>query len=118
MRQTVYCKFDFELIHCFPSVVDAGFQNVEYLKYPHRHRVFCTVEVPVFHNDRDIEFLTLQNQLKTWVEVNKENWSQSISMEQIAEKLFHTVVKIYGEQYSPTFIEVSEDNENGARLYN
>ena len=118
MKTTVYCKFDFELTHCFPNVEDAGFNNVSYLQHLHRHKVFCTVEVPVYHNDRDIEFITLQHQLKDYVEMDKLGWSKSISMEQIAEKLSHKVIDLYGDNYKPVFIEVSEDNENGARLYN
>ena len=61
---SVYCKFQFELIHCFDNVEDCGFDEVSYLKFAHRHLVKCKVEVPVHHNDRDVEFIMLNTAVK------------------------------------------------------
>ena len=113
---SVYCKFQFELIHCFDNVEDCGFDEVSYLKFAHRHLVKCKVEVPVHHNDRDVEFIMLKHNCESFIEQDKKTWPLRISMEMIAEKIYNHIINTYGSDYSPVFIEVSEDGENGAIL--
>ena len=53
MENTIFVKFTREGIHCFP-----GAQNdVAFLRNPHRHLFHFRIDVEVFHDDREIEFI-------------------------------------------------------------
>ena len=81
-----------------------------YLKYPHRHLFYVTMLVELFHNDRDIEFIVLKEELIDFCE-RRFNKLRGMSCEMIGEE-----IKLYFEVKYPNRevrMEVSEDNENG-----
>ena len=72
------------------------------------------VELEVFHDDRDIEFI----QLKRWLQRAYDTQVLSLdykSCEMIARDLYGVIVAKYPGRMC--VIEVSEDGENGCRLY-
>src|SRR6056300_130291 len=62
-----FCK---EGIHKYPAALEdpklatGDEYDVSFLGYPHRHMFHFKVEIEVFHDDRDIEFI----QFKRWLE--------------------------------------------------
>lgn len=115
----IWVTFQKEGIHKYPAALEdpalatGDKYDVSFLGYPHRHMFHFRVEIQVFHDDRDIEFI----QFKRWLE---ELYGDGIlqldykSCEMIAEELAETINKRYPDRKMT--ITVSEDNENGATL--
>jgi hypothetical protein len=106
----IFVTFFKEGIHRYPDTP----VGVEFLRSPHRHIFHFRVDVDVFHNDRDIEFILFKRELEAL-------YSAAIlqvdykSCEMLAEDLIDYISKKYpGRKIS---VEVSEDGENGATLH-
>ena len=62
-KRRIFVTFQKEGIHRFPAAeTDPQFAtgdeyDVSFLAVPHRHIFHFRVEIEVFHNDRDIEFI-------------------------------------------------------------
>jgi hypothetical protein len=72
------------------------------------------VEMEVFHDDRDVEFIQLKRILESWY----SNGTLSLnykSCEMIAKDLHADMIKHWPAR--DIVIEVSEDGENGCRMY-
>jgi len=84
----------------------------EYLRLEHRHRFHVKVKLKVNHNDRDLEFITEQERLKSFLDAYYEGFNlPDKSCEMIAEEI--------GKELWPLCVysvEVWEDNENGAEI--
>jgi len=109
---TIWVKFQKEGIHKYPAALtDPKLAEVSFLGHPHRHIFHFYVEVEVFHDDRDIEFIMLKRELESL-------YSDGImvldymSCEMIARELGEYIIDKYGERY--VSVSVSEDDENGA----
>ena len=83
---------------------------VDFLQYPHRHIFHFRVEIEVFDDDRDIEFI----QFKRWL-LSLYDGEFSVdykSCEMISDDLAQAIKDKYpGREMT---IEVSEDGENGS----
>ena len=107
--RTIWVKFQKEGIHRYPDAPE----GVEFLKHPHRHIFHFRVDIDVFHNDRDIEFILFKRELEglyssAILEVDYK------SCEMLAEDLIEYISNKYPDR--AITVEVSEDEENGARL--
>ena len=66
----IWVTFQKEGIHKYPAALEdpalatGDKYDVSFLGYPHRHMFHFRVEIEVFHDDRDIEFI----QFKRWLE--------------------------------------------------
>jgi 6-pyruvoyl-tetrahydropterin synthase len=101
----VYCTFQFEAFHMWPAAPE----QVNYLRTPHRHVFHVRAETDVEHNDRDVEFITLKQDLLRAVRtkiVDAKHVVATWSCEQWAQWMLDT--------FSLRQVEVSEDGENGA----
>ena len=114
-KNYIWVSFQKEGIHKYPAALtDPELKEVEFLGYPHRHMFHFKIEIEVFHDDRDIEFILFKRELES---LYKEEGAMSLdykSCEMIARdlaKYIHT--KYPGRSLS---ISVAEDNENGCRL--
>lgn len=104
MKTEVYCTVLFEGIHCWP---ECPFDEVKYLRDPHRHVFYIRAFKKVNHDDRDVEFIMLKHQIERYLstvypggEIGRK------SCEMLAEELINT--------FELSACDVSEDNENGA----
>ena len=106
----IFVTFSKEGIHRYPGAPE----GVEFLRSPHRHIFHFRIDVEVFHNDRDIEFILFKRELEALYSTATLQVDYK-SCEMLAEDLIDYISKKYsGRKIS---VEVSEDGENGATLY-
>lgn len=115
-RNRIWVTFQKEGIHMYPAAATdpklktGGWDDVSFLGTPHRHIFHFRVELDVFHDDRDVEFI----QFKRWLEslfnqgVLQLNYK---SCEMIADDIANEIHKKYPDRCC--VISVAEDNENG-----
>ena len=109
-QKFIWVTFQKEGIHKYPDAPD----GVEFLKYPHRHIFHFRVELEVFHDDRDVEFILLKRELEGLY--NKVTLQLDYkSCEMMADDLFEYIAREFPDR--DVIIEVSEDGENGTRAY-
>lgn len=102
INKYITITFQIEGIHRWEQ---CNIDSVYYLKNDHRHVFHFEIHKIVDHNNRDIEFINLKNQIiqsfgKQPVLFNNK------SCEDIAEELLF--------KFNLDFVKVTEDNENGA----
>ena len=115
----IWLTFKKEGIHKYPAALDdpklatGDEYDVSFLGYPHRHIFHFKVEIEVFHNDRDIEFI----QFKRWLEklyAEKTLQLDYKSCEMMSDDLAEEIEKKYPGR--DVIINVSEDGENGSEI--
>lgn len=110
IKKFIFVTFQKEGIHCYPNAPE----GVEFLRNDHRHMFHFRVEVEVWHDDRDIEFILFKRELEALYaeETLKLDYK---SCEMMADDLAEYIEENYpGRDLK---IEVSEDGENGAVCY-
>jgi hypothetical protein len=118
-KSKIWVTFQKEGIHKYPAALEdpklatGDMYDVSFLGYPHRHMFHFKVEIEVFHDDRDIEFI----QFKRWLESLYGDGIIQLdykSCEMIADDLYEQISARYpGREVT---ITVSEDGENGATI--
>lgn len=116
--RTATIKTQFEGVHNYPDAPD----EVSYLRYPHRHIFYVTVELDVFSDDREIEFIMLKHKLNQWLNTQKNSVGVielgTTSCEQMGERIIRCLAAVVeGQKERELVVAVSEDNENGANVY-
>lgn len=107
----IWVTFEQEGVHCYPAALtDPKLADVSFLGYPHRHLFGFRVEIQVFHDDRDLEFI----QFKRWLQ---SQFSENVidinhkSVEMLADDLAFQISEKYPNRRFA--VQVSEDDENG-----
>ena len=116
-KKYIWVTFQKEGIHKYPQALTDPLlatgdeYDVSFLGYPHRHIFHFRVDIEVFHDDRELEFI----QFKRWLEsLYRTNVLQLDyrSCEMISDDLAVLIKDKYpGRKFK---ISVSEDNENGS----
>lgn len=116
----IWVTFQKEGVHMYPGadtdpkLATGQWDDVSFLGVPHRHIFHFKVEIEVFHDDRDIEFIQFKRWLQRLYDVEGVLELNHKSCEMIAQELAQ---KIYEKYPGRTIkITVSEDAENGATL--
>lgn len=113
----IWVTFRKEGLHKYPAALDdpklatGDEQDVSFLGYIHRHIFHFKVELEVFHDDRDVEFI----QFKRWLESLYADGTLQLdfkSCEMICDDLSDTINTKYPNRKMT--ITISEDGENGA----
>ena len=112
----VYCTVQVEGTHNWPN---CPITEVGYLQHPHRHLFIIKAYVNVSHHDRDVEFIQLGHQIRSYLLKRYGTdmpqagcYGEHVcifgarSCEMIGDELM--------EEFGLSKIEVSEDGENGA----
>ena len=127
VNRSIWVTFKKEGIHKYPAALDdpklatGDWDDVSFLGYPHRHIFHFRVQIEVFHDDREIEFI----QFKRWLqrlydmvpdgsEGHGDTGGLELdykSCEMIADDLYLQIANKYPGR--AVTIEVSEDGENG-----
>jgi hypothetical protein len=116
----IWVTFQKEGIHRYPQaatdpkLATGDWLDVSFLASPHRHIFHFRVEMEVFHDDRDVEFIQLKRTLESWYGQGTLTVDYK-SCEMIAKDLYSKIAQIWPKR--DIRIEVSEDGENGCRMY-
>lgn len=114
---TIQVRTKFEGVHCYPGAPD----EVAYLREPHRHIFGVCVEVEVFDEDRELEFIMLKHMVDGYI----SNWAirknccelGTSSCESIAINIYKSISKsVYRADERFWKVTVDEDGENGASV--
>jgi len=111
----IWVSFQKEGIHKYPAALtEPALADVSFLGHPHRHIFHFRVEIEVWHDDRDIEFI----QFKRWLEGLYSGGTLELnfkSCEMIADDLYQQISTRYPGR--SVRLDISEDKENGASIY-
>lgn len=111
-KRAVFFTTSFIGLHCWPAAADV--HGIEYLASPHRHIFKVRVDLAVYHDDRDLEFITVKKFLDEWLSKQPSDLGTT-SCEMLCERIRDHLQNHYGIG-RVTRVEVSEDGENGAVL--
>jgi hypothetical protein len=119
-KSFIWVTFQKEGIHRYPEAgIDPALKtgdwlDVSFLAEPHRHIFHFRVEMEVFHDNRDVEFIQLKRIIESWYRTNVLQLDFK-SCEMIARDLhMQLIIQWPARDY---VVEVSEDGENGCRIY-
>jgi len=113
----IYVKFQREGIHKYPAALTdpklatGGDDDVSFLGYPHRHMFHFKVQLEVFHDDRDVEFIQFKRELEALYSSGVMQLDYK-SCEMMAQDLAKYIQTKYSKR--DLIIDISEDNENGS----
>jgi hypothetical protein len=111
----IWVTFQKEGIHKYPAAAtDPKLAAVSFLGNEHRHIFHFRVELEVFHDDRDVEFILLKRELESLYNTGTLQLNH-MSCEMLANELAVYIKEAYPRR--DIRIEVSEDGENGCRVY-
>jgi len=106
-RSFIYCTDSFEGIHYWGKADN-------YLVHPHRHIFHVRLELEVFHDDRELEFIKIKKELHTFLENSYGGKVFKKSCEMIGNEVKNYFERKYCREIR---VSVSEDNENGAFIF-
>jgi len=88
--------------------------KVAFLRSCHRHEFHVRLEIPVAHEDRELEFTLVKRELDAFLDV-PNTFPTTASCELMAESIVRWAVATYPTKgiYRTYRCEVSEDGENG-----
>lgn len=101
-----------EAVHAFHRWADAP-DEVKFLRDYHRHKFMVAVTIEVTHGDRQVEFFTAQQTLRSVLRQNMEGKRLEGSCETFAENVGKEMVH---NGYKVSEVEVSEDGENSGTV--
>lgn len=119
-KSFIWVTFQREGIHRYPAAaVDPTLKtgdwlDVSFLATPHRHIFHFRVEMEVFHDNRDVEFIQAKRIMEKWLMDGTLQLDYK-SCEMMARDLYQKCISTWPAR--DYVIEVSEDGENGCRLY-
>jgi len=127
-KKYIWVTFQKEGIHKYPAALTdpklatGDWDDVSFLGYPHRHTFHFRVQIEVFHDDREIEFIQFKRWLQRLYDMapnSGEGQDNSAvleldykSCEMISDELAENINDKYPNR--DIIIDVSEDDENGA----
>jgi hypothetical protein len=126
-KSFIFVTFQKEGIHRYPAAAtdpklatkrfgkpEEHWLDVSFLADLHRHIFHFRVEMEVFHDDRDVEFIQAKRTIERWYNEDTLKLNHK-SCEMIAKDLHEKLIAQWPDR--DYVIEVSEDGENGCRMY-
>ena len=89
--------------------------EVSYLRNLHRHMFNYEVELEVYHDDRELEFIMVKHEIEDYLSDCTSSWLETTSCEQMAQCIGNCLRAKYGFERDLS-VSVFEDNENGAKV--
>ncbi len=111
VRKTVGITTKIEGFHAFAKAEEVFGKDVDFLATRHRHMFGIELEMLVFHNERDQEFILLKRQVENYIQANYGKPAEfgNMSCESIAQELMENFTNV-------VMVKVDEDGENYARI--
>lgn len=119
-KSFIWVTFQREGVHRYPAAAidptlkTGDWLDVSFLATPHRHIFHFRVEMEVFHDNRDVEFIQAKRIMEKWLMDGTLQLDYK-SCEMMARDLYQKCISTWPAR--DYVIEVSEDGENGCRLY-
>lgn len=119
-KSFIWVTFQKEGIHRYPAAATdpklktGDWLDVSFLGDPHRHIFHFRVEMEVFNDDRDVEFIQAKRIMESFYTDGTININH-MSCEMLARALHKQCAARWPDR--DCVIEVSEDGENGCRIY-
>ena len=111
----IWATFQKEGLHKYPAAAtDPKLEGVSFLGFIHRHIFHFKVELEVFHDDRDVEFILFKRELEGLFDSGAMQLNFK-SCEMISDDLATYIKDKYPNR--DIIITVSEDGENGATCH-
>lgn len=110
-KSYIIVRGQFEFCHRYASAP----QEVQYLRNLHRHMFHYEVELEVFHDDRELEFIMVKHDIDTYLMDHSVGWDEKTSCEQMAKYIGAWLQTKHGFDRDLT-VSIFEDNENGAKV--
>lgn len=110
-KSEVYCTLQVEGTHNWPG---CPFDEVAYLRDPHRHVFHVKAYKTVTHSDRDTEFIMLKHAIQQYLLAYF--YDESIKMCKFGAMSCEMIAQLLIDQFGLSRCEVSEDLENGCVL--
>lgn len=113
MKSKIVVRHSFVALHRYENAPE----DVKFLRDLHRHRFEVEVQISVYHEDRELEFILVKDKLGTiltdLMRFNNQIAENRMSCEQMAEYIIGQLQAKYGDE---RFYQCSvfEDGENGA----
>lgn len=107
----IIVRGQFEFCHRYADAPE----EVAYLRNLHRHMFNYEVELEVFHDDRELEFIMVKHMIESYLNDCKSFWLDTTSCEQMAKFIGSHLRNLYGFERDLS-VSVFEDNENGAKV--
>ena len=107
-KQRIWVTFQKEGLHKWPDATQHP--GVEFLANEHRHMFHFRVDLEVWHDDREVEFILFKRELAGLYEQGTLQLDYK-SCEMMADELAEYIKLHYPERDFK--IEISEDGENG-----
>ena len=107
MKTYITIKTQFEAIHCWP---ECPIEAVSFLRNEHRHLFIVKCKAPVYHDDRDREFIHCKHEIEDFV---REQYDRRNLGRKSCEMLCKEIQKAFPFL---SYVRVEEDGENGAEL--
>lgn len=105
----VWCTFQIEATHSWDG---CPFDEVYYLRSPHRHLFHVKAYKLVTHADRDVEFIMLKHHIVEYLRI--KYWKPSQHLHVLGGTSCEMLATELCEAFNLSRCEVSEDLENGA----
>ena len=103
----IFIRTSFEGIHAYKDAPE----EVAFLRNAHRHIFGVYVEMDVYHDDRELEFIMIKRTINRWLKVQGTDLD-NMSCEQIGKFIIQWLIREYGPRDYKVIID--EDQENGA----
>lgn len=110
-KSLIIVRGQFEFCHRYATAP----AEVAYLRNLHRHMFNYEVELEVFHDDRELEFIMVKHDIDGYLARRNEDWEEKTSCEQMAKCIGLYLQTKYGFERSLS-VSIFEDNENGAKV--
>ena len=110
-KTLIIVRGQFEFCHRYASAPT----EVAYLRNQQRHMYNYEVQLEVYHDDRELEFIMVKHDIDSYLAGRYENWTDETSCEQMAECICLYLQTKHGFERMLT-VSVFEDNENGAKI--
>jgi hypothetical protein len=111
-KTTVIVKLAVDGLHNFPLAVQL-FPEVSFLAQRHRHMFHFTAAKKVNHDDRDIEFIMFKRDILNKLSSYYNNETRT---HEFGSKSCEMLAREILEHFDCEWVEVWEDQENGAKV--
>lgn len=111
IKSEVYCTLQIDATHNWPG---CPFEEVAYLRDPHRHMFHIKAFKLVTHSDRDVEFIMLKHAILKYF--SDLYYNRGLNTHVFGAMSCEMLATALIKEFELSRCEVNEDGENGAIL--